>query len=832
MPSTPQPASSGFGLADVYYTLFRQKWLIISLSVVGIVVAALIYFFMPVEYISSAKVLIRYVLESKAFDPNPGRDAQVRSPDIRGETILNTEIQIMTSLDLATNVADSVGADKILGSIGTKYNNVGAGGKIIAGLDANPFRLSNVILVSFKHRNPQIAQLVLHNLIQVYLKKHIEIHMGDGDLLNNQKETFLTKLRDTERDLNQITSTNNIISIEEAKKSYAIEYARIRQELLVAETELEEKVALIKDLQKQPSDSRESAILTNSTNTIISSTLSSGVTNTAEATALASGNTNAIYLATATNNPASNATGIANSNTTATNTPMPASVPPEQIKAYQQLCTLLAASEKKESDLLGTQTEESRQVQTLRSRIAGMRKEQDTLTQKYPGLLLSQPAATTEASQSTTSQTDFMRIASLRAKIKTLNEQLKKVNADARAIDGLAPRYTELQRERIIDEAKYRFYSSSAEQAKVELNTTPGQVSSINIVQDATPAAPDVTKRNKIVKNALVGGVLGGIALAFLLELFLDQSVKRPAEIERKVGLSCSIWIPRIDDRSHSAFQLKELPLIARFLGNGKSHLADHEARGIQDAASVNNNAASTDLPATNPVKAPLRNSPAQAAAQAEISPWDPQHPLRIYYEALRDRLVNYFEVRNMTHKPKLVAVSGCSQGAGVTSIASALAGLFSETGDGKVLLVDMNLKNGAAHPFLNGKPTCSLADALEDGTRDGALLHDKLFIASAHDKNCKLPRVLPKRFGSLVPRMKASDFDYIIFDMPPVSQTSITAPLASHMDITLLVVEAEKDHIGTLKSAAFMLEKCKANVSTVLNKRRTYLPACLSAED
>ena len=35
---------------------------------------------------------------------------------------------------------------------------------------------------------------------------------------------------------------------------------------------------------------------------------------------------------------------------------------------------------------------------------------------------------------------------------------------------------------------------------------------------------------------------------------------------------------------------------------------------------------------------------------------------------------------------------------------------------------------------------------------------------------------MLPTRFTSLVPKMKASDFDYIIFDMPPITQDTTRA--------------------------------------------------------
>ncbi len=50
------------------------------------------------------------------------------------------------------------------------------------------------------------------------------------------------------------------------------------------------------------------------------------------------------------------------------------------------------------------------------------------------------------------------------------------------------------------------------------------------------------------------------------------------------------------------------------------------------------------------------------------------------------------------------------------------------------------------------------------------------------------------KKFFDMMPNLKASDFDYIIFDMPPLSQTSPTWGMAAFMDKLLLVVEAEKE--------------------------------------
>ena len=197
----------------------------------------------------------------------------------------------------------------------------------------------------------------------------------------------------------------------------------------------------------------------------------------------------------------------------------------------------------------------------------------------------------------------------------------------------------------------------------------------------------------------------------------------------------------------------------------------------------------------------------------------------------MRDRLMTYFEMINLTHKPKLVAVTSCGEGAGVSTTAVGLASSLSETGDGNVLLVSMDKQDGEAHHFYKGKLSCGLEEALEKEKRDEALVHDNLYLAKELGANDALPRVLPKRFSHLVPKMRASDYDYIIFDMPPVNQISITPRLARFMDMVLLVVESEKTNRETATRAATVLAESKTNVGIVLNKSRNYLPRALQQD-
>ena len=73
--------------------------------------------------------------------------------------------------------------------------------------------------------------------------------------------------------------------------------------------------------------------------------------------------------------------------------------------------------------------------------------------------------------------------------------------------------------------------------------------------------------------------------------------------------------------------------------------------------------------------------------------------------------------------------------------------------------------------------------------------------------------------------------FDYIIFDMPPLGQTSPTLGMAGFMDKVLLVVEAEKNARETVKRGYDALLAGRDNVSVVFNKARSYTPEWLYSD-
>jgi MinD-like ATPase involved in chromosome partitioning or flagellar assembly len=142
------------------------------------------------------------------------------------------------------------------------------------------------------------------------------------------------------------------------------------------------------------------------------------------------------------------------------------------------------------------------------------------------------------------------------------------------------------------------------------------------------------------------------------------------------------------------------------------------------------------------------------------------------------------------------------------------------------VLLVDMTQGQGSAQHFYKGNTAVGIDQLLD--TRSDARVHNNLYVVGESSSSEQLAKGMPQRFSQLVPKLKTSDFDYIIFDMPAVNQISITPRLANFMDMVLLVIESEKTDRDVAQRATDLLQKSKSHLGVVLNKTRSYIPRSL----
>lgn len=731
LPLTPPP--SGINLGDIYFTLFRHKWKIFLCTLLGVAVALAISKLNAPPFQSQAKLFVRYIIsENKAPGP-PANETTAKSPDQRGETIMKSEAEILGSLDIAKQVVDAIGAERILAQAGGGNNPAAAASLIKNNLGVHVAPASSVINITFSHPDPEIVQPVLRELIERYRRLHVETHTASGmlgDFLTQETDQLRSRLAQTEEELRKATHKAGIISLEDARAAYSAQLNGIRRELFGAQAELAQRTAVLAELQKRFPSGENSSPQT--------------------------------------------------------------SVAPDVVAEYRTALQQIAALQQMEQEALLMYTSTSPRVQEVRGLLESAHAARLALEEKHPQLTAVSLGGRGPELAAMDPEIVATEVIALEARIKVLTAQLDEIRGDAAKVDQMEGIIVELRRKKELEDANYRYYSANLEQSRINETLGNGRVSNITQIQAPSPPFSDRRQLNKLLGMILGGGLLGGIVWAFLIELYFDRSIKRPADLERLVRVPLLLAIPALARRQLNG---SAVPRLTNGSSNGSANGSAHK---------------------------PANGNPPDAHPPAV----DPPHPLQPFHETLRDRLISYFESINLTHKPKLVAVTALRPAAGVSTSAAGLARSLSETGEGNVLLVDMNIGPGSTQQFSKGRQVRGLDEFLE--TRNGSDAEQKLFIVSENTNGDQLSRNIPQRFSKLVPKLKASDFDYIIFDLPPISQISITPRLAGFMDMVLLVVEAEKTDRDLVQRATSLLVETRAHVGIVLNKTRRYVPARL----
>src|SRR5437867_8661801 len=240
------PQHSGINLNDIFFALFKRKWTILLCAAVGMLAAAAFYFLYPPVYESQAKLLVRYVLERSGVDPIEAEKAGAAA-GTEADRVIGAEIEILTSWDLAVQVAHAIGPKQLLPRSGEAATESNAASTISSGLSVIPNKGSNIILVSYKNRDPQIATLVLQELLSRYFVKHLEVHRSAGafDFVTQQTDQVRARLNQTEDTLKSLKEKTGIASLKEGSAALTTEAAKTQEQINGAEADLAEQQALV-----------------------------------------------------------------------------------------------------------------------------------------------------------------------------------------------------------------------------------------------------------------------------------------------------------------------------------------------------------------------------------------------------------------------------------------------------------------------------------------------------------------------------------------------------------------------------------------------------------
>jgi len=476
-------------------------------------------------------------------------------------------------------------------------------------------------------------------------------------------------------------------------------------------------------------------------------------------------------------------------------------VPPEVVDEYRLAAKRVEDLRKRVRMRLEDVTEYHPDVVRMKQQITDLTEQMKQLEKEYRsiaslGIAMGSAVGGGTNETALNVSTALADIKLLKRTVDSISNQLATVKGEAFRLMDFEKQITELERRRTTEQKQF-----DSTQANLEQALQSGRVLGMYLTQSPTPAGPDMKKLLKLVGMAFGGCVALGFGLAFLIDMVLDRTLRRRQDIVKHLQLPVFLTIPDTNWRRRIHFPWLQLN------GHGK-YLPDDE---ILDEGSA----------------------PPSEMALAE---WNPTNHLGLHVEGLRERLITYFEVNDLNHKPRLVGVTSCDHGAGVSTLASGLAASLSKTGDGSALLVDMNTSDGRTHSFYRGKPGCGPSE--EDIPLNGDEEERKeVFVqglplakvSPEQRKQDRLAKLLPPSFNHLVPKLKATEYDYIVFDMPRVSPRSVTPRLSGQMDVVLMVIESERTAQQRASRAMSLMREARATVVAVLNKCRNYVPARLA---
>lgn len=134
-----------------------------------------------------------------------------------------------------------------------------------------------------------------------------------------------------------------------------------------------------------------------------------------------------------------------------------------------------------------------------------------------------------------------------RAKEAMLQEQVNQLTDQVLSVQSRSTDFTVLERE---VETSRQLYDALLQRYKEIGITSNVDANNISIVDSALPpGAPYKPDMRRNLTTAAVAGLMLGILLAFVFE-FLDDTLKRPDEIEKHLGIAVLGIIPKLDGQS------------------------------------------------------------------------------------------------------------------------------------------------------------------------------------------------------------------------------------------------------------------------------------------
>jgi capsular exopolysaccharide synthesis family protein len=354
----------------------------------------------------------------------------------------------------------------------------------------------------------------------------------------------------------------------------------------------------------------------------------------------------------------------------------------------------------------------------------------------------------------------------LEARLGALNKRIDELQTSMKNLPTQSIEMAQLQRERRSSERVYSYVREKLQETRMSLESEVGYAEVIRAAGPGYPLSPGWKK------NLLLGMMLGLVAGGGIVVLRdqLDTSIREPDDLHDH-GHRLAGVVPSMDE------------LIEKDFGGEKTIEID----GQQIQTSL-----------------VMLTSPMSAVAES--------------YRRIRTNL----QFSRPDRELRTLAVSSADKGEGKTTTSANLAFALASAGK-RTLLVDADLRRPRLHELLDLPREPGLSQLLYDDSRSldrfSTTLNDLHVVPGGEDVPNPAELMGSQRMGELVEELQ-QQFDYVIFDTPPVLLFSDALGLASQCDGTLLVASADSTDGRAFDHAVELLHDVEADVlGAILNR-------------
>jgi uncharacterized protein involved in exopolysaccharide biosynthesis len=252
-------------LRDVVSILFRHKLLICTTFLTVLIGTAVLTFLMPNEYEARMKILVKNTRSDVPITPErtTGTAGTYFENEV-SENQINSEIELLTSEDLLSQVVTESGLDRQTSSLASRLGLKQAPSTQAAQIETartqlrkdlliTPVKKANIIEIKYTSGSPELAAAVLRKVQDLYLDKHVKLHRPPGtyDFFKTQADQSESQLKDAEQQLSSFQQSMNVVSLTQQKEQTVQKLTEAKSKFLETQAFLREVNDRIAKVQQQ-----------------------------------------------------------------------------------------------------------------------------------------------------------------------------------------------------------------------------------------------------------------------------------------------------------------------------------------------------------------------------------------------------------------------------------------------------------------------------------------------------------------------------------------------------------------------------------------------------